>query len=197
MIMADVLFYLLLVIGFYVIFVAYWLATEALFPAFVEQCRERYATSLVSSTLIGLGAGLPPFILGFIMAAMQGHALVQMIGLSILFTLLFLALMGSSGLCAQIGRGLPSPTDSAQPWRRVLRGGTVLGLTFLLPVAGWFMVLPFAMISGFGAAVRSIISTLGSRWRQAGRRPALTPQVHDTTILASGASHMNLPRLRP
>ena len=72
-----------------------------------------------------------------------------------LILLVLSGLAGSSGLAAQIGAGLASPADQSQSWRRVLRGGIVLGLTFILPIAGWFLILPISLIMGCGAALRS------------------------------------------
>jgi len=37
-----------------------------------------------------------------------------------------------------------------------LRGGLVLGLTFVLPLIGWLFVLPGTLILGIGAAARSL-----------------------------------------
>ena len=40
--------------------------------------------------------------------------------------LLALGLLGTAGLARRVGCGMPAPVDEAQPWRRVLRGGTAL-----------------------------------------------------------------------
>ena len=56
----------------------------------------------------------------------------------------------------RIGAGLPSPLDEQQPWRRVLRGGILLALTFLLPFVGWFVLPIWALVSGFGAFLLSV-----------------------------------------
>jgi hypothetical protein len=61
------------------------------------------------------------------------------------------ALLGSAGLAERLGTGLSSPADEARPWRRTLRGGLVLAGMFLLPFAGWFVLLPLVLVSGFGA----------------------------------------------
>lgn len=37
------------------------------------------------------------------------------------------------------------------PW--VLRGGIVLVPTLLVPLLGWFLLLPWTLVSGFGAAL--------------------------------------------
>jgi hypothetical protein len=64
--------------------------------------------------------------------------------------------MGSAGLCDRIGAGLPGDTDARQPWRRVLRGGIVLSFAFVLPVIGWFVLLPWTLVSGVGASLGSL-----------------------------------------
>jgi len=67
--------------------------------------------------------------------------------------------------------GIPA-CDARLPWRRVLRGGTVLSFAFVLPVIGWFGLLPWTLVSGVGASLGSI-----RRWRLAARRsvPVTTP----------------------
>jgi hypothetical protein len=91
------------------------------------------------------------------------------LGRALLVILILPALFGSSGLALRVGAGLSSPADGDQPWRRTLRGGVVLGGTFLLPFAGWFVVLPVALVSGFGVAA----SVLYRRpWRHATPAPS-------------------------
>ncbi len=153
MIMADILFWALIVIGFYIAFVSYWLFTEALFPNFVERCRERYATVPVRCTLLGLVVAAP-LLTGAVALATHMGPILQIGGIGLVVLIVLLGLMGSAGLCRQIGQGLPGSNDSAQPWRKVWRGGLVLGITFILPVIGWFAVLPWTLISGFGVFLR-------------------------------------------
>src|SRR5262249_25595466 len=58
---------------------------------------------------------------------------------------------GVSGLATFIGQRLPSPADAERPWKSTLRGGIVLELTYLLPILGWFVILPASIIMGSGA----------------------------------------------
>ncbi len=154
MIMADILFGALIVIGFYIAFISYWLFTEALFPSMVEKCRERYATTPVRCTLLGLVVAAPLLTGAFALAAHMGNPILQIGGIGLVVLIVLFGLVGSTGLCRQIGQGLSSPQDNAQPWRKVWRGGLVLGITFILPVIGWFAVLPWTLISGFGVFLR-------------------------------------------
>jgi hypothetical protein len=61
---------------------------------------------------------------------------IKFAGATILLLLILAGLVGSAGLAAQIGHGLSNPADEVQPWRRVLRGGAVLWLTFVFPLIG-------------------------------------------------------------
>jgi hypothetical protein len=66
-------------------------------------------------------------------------------------------------LALRIGAGLPTPADEQQPWRRVLRGGILLALTFLLPFVGWIVLPLWALVSGFGAFILSVQELRRSR----------------------------------
>jgi hypothetical protein len=76
---------------------------------------------------------------------------VKLVTGALLMVPLVLALVGSAGLADKIGAGLASPVDQAQPWRRVLRGGAVLALLFVVPLLGWFAMFPLTLASGLGA----------------------------------------------
>jgi hypothetical protein len=53
----------------------------------------------------------------------------------------------------------------------VLRGGTALALTFLLPVLGQLVLIPLILASGVGASVLSAFS----------RKPPTPPALHPAT----------------
>ncbi len=152
MIMADVLKIFLLVIGMQIVLVSYWLAAESLFPRLVARAQEHYRRHPIRLTLLGALIGVPLVTLG--LGLLQaGSAPAKVIGFVMATVTVFGGLLGSTGLCRQIGEGLPSPADAAQPWRRVLRGAVLLALMSLLPFAGWFLVLPLALAGGLGAAL--------------------------------------------
>ncbi len=152
MIMADVLKIFLIVIGMLIVLISYWLAAESLLPHLVARAQGQYRTHPIRITLLGALVGTPLVALG--LGLLQaGSAPAKVAGFLLATTAAFGGLLGSAGLCRQIGAGLPSPADAAQPWRRVLRGAVVLALMSLLPFAGWFLVLPLALSSGLGAAL--------------------------------------------
>jgi len=162
MIMADVLKYLLLVLGALVVIVSYWLATVALFPVIVDRARTSYGLRPGRITLVGLAVALPSLLLGAALLNGAPNGALKVVGGLLAGVPLLLGLAGSAGLCERVGFGLVHAGDVRSPWRRSLRGGAVLALTFLLPVIGWFVVLPWVLLSGCGAAVYALRTTRGT-----------------------------------
>jgi len=159
--LADVLSWFLLVSGTYVALVCAWLAAQALWPATVDRCAGLYGRP-VRATMVGLVVGVPLLALGAATAGKgQGTPALGVIGVALLLLLLLPAVFGLAGLARRIGAGLVPAEDEARPFGRTLRGGLVLAATFLLPFAGWFVLLPWALVSGFGVSVIA--------WRTRGR----------------------------
>ena len=156
MIMADVLKWFLLIVGTQIVFVSYWLGAQALFPQAVERARAQYGRPW-KLTLLGVLMSAPLLAVG-ILIFQRNNPIFKIIGAGLVLLPVVVGLVGSAGLNLRIGAGLPSPLDDGQPWRRVLRGAIVLALMFLLPVIGWFVLLPWTLLSGFAAAVLSFSS---------------------------------------
>jgi len=154
MIMADVLKIFLLIVGVLTVYVSYWLVAWALFPGVVERARQHYARP-VRITLLGLVVAATPFVVGAVISKLP-NPLLKIGGVTLMVIPAMLGLIGSAGLVLRIGAGLPSRADEQQPWRRVLRGGILLALTFLLPFIGWFVLPIWALVSGFGAFLLSL-----------------------------------------
>ncbi|YCM43404.1 hypothetical protein V2O64_19030 [Verrucomicrobiaceae bacterium 227] len=148
--MADVLMWTFLILGFYVIFVAYWVAAVGVAPKLVEGSCERLGSSFWKSLLLGIAIGLPGIGIGLVIARL-GLPVAQIAGFALVLLIFLAGLCGSAGLCLRIGKGLKCEVDANEPWRRVKRGGTVLGLMIIFPVLGWFLVFPAAVFSGIGA----------------------------------------------
>jgi hypothetical protein len=167
MIMADVLTWFLIIVGSLMVFIAHWLGAFALFPNLVEGCSERYGKRPIAATLLGLGVLVPMLVTAAVVSKVLAHPAIGAIVVALLTVPTLLAMIGSAGLALRIGGGLSSARDENEPWRRALRGGIVLSLVFVLPILGWFVVLPWVLASGFGAALMTMF---------AGRRAPLLPR---------------------
>jgi hypothetical protein len=64
---------------------------------------------------------------------------------------------GVAGLATVVGERLPSPADAQCPWKATIRGGVILELSYLLPILGWFVLLPASIIIGAGSITRSLL----------------------------------------
>jgi hypothetical protein len=169
MIMADILEWFLIIAGIFLALNAHWLSAQALFPRLVERCRDGYGQRPVGATLLGLAIIIPAVVAAAVLAKTLPHPLIVILIGGGLVALVLLGLLGSAGLAARIGAGLPAPGDGAQPWKTVLRGGGVLGLLFITPLPGWILLL-WSLVSGLGMAVLAL--------RAAARRqgaPAASP----------------------
>jgi hypothetical protein len=168
MTIATVLTVFLVILGVMLVFQAYWLFGTALFPRMVGQARDRYKTP-IRTTMWGLLIVVPTFVIGFTVLSQSPNPIVKGAGFVIGAVPLLLGAIGSAGLCQLIGLGLPAPGDQSQNWRRVWRGGWVLNFCYLLPFAGWFVILPWSIISGCGAFVTSLSGRGNDRSNDRGR----------------------------
>ena len=163
MIMADVWKIVFLILGTQAVMVSYWLLAAALFPGALGRSRAGYDERSGRLTAIGLVVTLPTLVVGGALLARQNDNANFQLGAILVSAPVALGLAGSAGLCDRIGAGLPGEADARLPWRRVLRGGIVLSFAFVLPVLGWFVLLPWTLISGVGASLGAIRGARAAR----------------------------------
>ena len=169
---ANVLLWFFLTLGFYLVFLSHWLVGVSLFPDYVTKCAEQYRRPIVV-VLLGLLAMVVPVTLGIVILNAMPPAL-KWIGLLVIAAPVLGGLLGTAGLALRIGEGMPAPGDDVQPWKRVLRGGTALALTFLLPILGQILAIPLVLASGLGA---SLLTWMARRKVRPPAMPAATEPV--------------------
>ena len=170
---ANVLLWFFLALGFFLVFLSHWLVAASLFPCYVRKCAGQYGRPAVV-VLVGLLAMVVPIAVGLVILKIAPPAL-KWIGLLAIGAPVLAGLMGTAGLALRIGEGMPAPCDESQPWKRVLRGGTALALTFLLPILGQIVAIPLVLASGLGA---SVLTWLARRKAAAPNEPAgLAPMI--------------------
>jgi hypothetical protein len=152
MTMSDTLIVISLIAGFGTALTAAGLLFHALMPSWVKRAEQRARTAPAKSVALGVILGLVLFAAA-VALVQHPHAAVKMAGVGLLFTELVFAFAGMAGVARFLGSRLPSPADAERPWKAVIRGWVVLYLASLLPVLGWFVFLPVALLTGFGAAL--------------------------------------------
>lgn len=135
------------ILGGYLLFVSFWVCTQALFPKFIRTAQDTYARPWLNLLIGGIVLG----IVGALVAILQktGGA-GQLVGGGLGLALLIFALAGSAGLARKIGCGMIHPSDKEQPWRRTLRGGMTMGMLLLIPIVN-FVPIGFVILTGIGA----------------------------------------------
>jgi hypothetical protein len=171
MLLADTMAWVFAVVGLLLALPGLWLLCRGLWPNVVEKTTADCARGLIKPLLVGIPiAGLLVFV--FSLITKLHEPLNGIFGIIEVSAFLLFSSTGIAGLATVIGQRLPSPADAERPWNATIRGGVVLELAFLVPIVGWFFLLPLSLILGSGAALRAIIKTVRSRAKPAKPTPA-------------------------
>jgi hypothetical protein len=139
-----------------------WLLSAGMWPAAVAKSSARTAGNLVKPFVAGLPVTIVAVVVASVLKKVAGG--LGAVGASaVLCVFLVVANAGVAGLVTTIGQRLKSPVDAARPWRATLRGGIILELTYLIPVLGWFVILPASMIIGAGAVTMGLFNMSAER----------------------------------
>jgi hypothetical protein len=156
MMLADTIGIFLFLVGVLIAFPALWLLSLGLWTRAVTACAERNSRGLIKSFFVGLPIIVVNIVIMGLLGKLPGPVgqLSPLLDLSVLF---LYSSVGVAGLATMLGSRLPSPADAERPWKATLRGGIVLVLSFLFPILGWFLVLPFSLVIGCGTLTRVLL----------------------------------------
>ena len=144
--LADVFTVVLVILGLLIVFVAIWLLSAGLWPRLIERCAGRLGSAPFACAGLGVAVLVPLLAAGIYVGRVAPNAPGKILSVALIVFTVLGALCGTAGLALRIGEGLASARDASDPWRRVLRGGVVLALTYLTLV-----MIPVTLIPGFGA----------------------------------------------
>lgn len=172
MLMADTMAIFFVVLGLMLALPGLWLLCRGLWPRTVADAETTCGKGLIKPFLIGLPITGLTIVVAAVMSNLGPAGKIGAVAI-VCFYLVF-ASCGVAGLIAVIGQRLASPIDASQPWRATLRGGIVLELSFLLPVLGWFGLLPISFTIGCGAACIALFRRMLARATAKARLPQST-----------------------
>jgi len=184
MVLADTMAIFLVVLGLLICFNAVWLFCRALWEPLVAHARDAHYDGMVKSFFVGVPlTALVVVVFGALAndkAGPWGLLAWILAGVYLLFSSI-----GVSGMTGLIGEKLGGAVQNQPPWKETLRGGSVLVLSFLFPVLGWFVIMPIAIIVGCGATIRACFrewkcSRLEKKQKAALKQTALTTPVVET-----------------
>lgn len=154
MLLSTVFIWFLIVTATAVAIPSLWLVAEAVDPVRSRQRRDAAASGMVLSFVIGL----VPAAIAFAVAAgllrgVRGPAGVLVVaGVGVV---LMWSLVGAGGIAAVVGERLWPAGDGSVLRLPTARGGILLVGMCLLPVFGWFGLLPVLTVTGLGIQLRS------------------------------------------
>lgn len=162
MLVADVIMWFLVIVGVLVAFPALWLLCRSLYPKQIERIADDLEKGTVKLFFIGVPIAAACFF-GVALFSNRKNPFCDMAAIATLAFFLFYSNVGAAGLATMIGRKLPSPSDQERPWKGTIRGGAVLVLSYLLPLLGWFFILPISLITGAGALTMCLLGQRKTR----------------------------------
>jgi len=151
MLISTVLTWLLVAAAFVIALPALWLLASGLWPARAARLSRLAERGLLRSFFCGLPVLLAGVFLVSVLSKLpKAGALAALLG----GVLLTWGLLGAGGAAALLGARL---WPLAEPWRQLKHGGLTLVCCALLPVVGWFVLLPLFAVIGAGFQVRAIL----------------------------------------
>lgn len=133
--------------------VALLVLCDAMLPGTLARTRQTLGAMPGRSFLVGLVNAAFFGVLGAALLAPGGG--IALIGIAIITLLIACIAVGLAAAARIVGVRLrPAASD---PLRQLLVGATVLVLAASVPLVGWFVVLPFAGFSSFGALLITLV----------------------------------------
>lgn len=157
MLMADTMAVFFVVVGFMLSMIGLWLLAKGLWPERSDAAARRLERGLFASFLLGLPIALVALAAAGVASNLPGK-LGGLTAGAILCLFVTYSSVGVSGLASVVGDRLHSQGDDASPWRATLRGAIVLVLAYLVPILGWFAILPISIVIGAGASTFALAS---------------------------------------
>ncbi len=139
-------------------FLTWWAAVVAaglLFPNPTERAR-RALEEPKRTTGFGFVLALT---LGLLSVGMSASPLpvIKGLGMILLFWLLALAILGTAGVAALVGRRIQDLDPSLAAYPASVRGAAFVVGGTLLPFLGWFAFAPFLLAASLGAGWKAVV----------------------------------------
>ena len=149
MLMSDVLMWVVIASGFVVGLPALWMLSRGLWPESFDK-RSAVAQKGIGRSFL---VGLIPTVAFILLLVAGGKRLGPLPGVIVAGALIMWGLNGVVGIASLVGERL---WPSGEPWKQTRNGGLVVICCALLPIVGWFLLLPLMAVIGVGVNVRCL-----------------------------------------
>jgi|AGTN01.1.fsa_nt_gi hypothetical protein len=155
MILADTMLWFFVVVGLLISFNGIWLMSQAMWTGTVQRAVEIHRHSMWKSFFIGLPI-IAVGVIAFLKMSDSKNGVAGLVGIMLISCLFLFSSVGVAGIAALFGERLAGEARPEPLWKLTLRGGSVLALSYLFPLAGQIVILPISLIVGCGSAVRAL-----------------------------------------
>lgn len=137
------------------------MAVALVFPARAQMGRERLVSKPWASFLIGM---LLWATIGFLSVVLLASPLppAKLLGWMGILSLASIAAVGSAGLASLASERLSAMAPDATPYVSLSKSAATIVIASLVPILGWFLIVPFLVFASTGAGVAAL------RHRQSG-----------------------------
>lgn len=143
---------LFLHLGILLVVTAHFALWSALFPGLRERGQQRFAAHPWKTTFVGLGISIPVALFAIALLKDGGDDGGKFLGAVISCLWVVWGLVGCPSLAAHVGSlaGAESGDQTV-----VIRGAAIIVLSWMLPLLGWFLLLPLTLACGVGCCLMS------------------------------------------
>ncbi|MGC4099392.1 MAG: DUF1800 family protein [Nitrospira sp.] len=138
---------------------ATWTATILLvslaFPGKVAQAQEAIVTAPGATLARGLGVFLGVGLIALALGSLHAGP-ARVLGGALWVGLAALAVIGSAGIACLIGDRIETVGAHMAPFASLTRGAVLYVAAGFLPVVGWFLIAPLALLLSLGGAVSAL-----------------------------------------
>ncbi|MBV6458440.1 MAG: hypothetical protein HONBIEJF_01568 [Fimbriimonadaceae bacterium] len=82
---------------------------------------------------------------------------MKVLGMSLMFLILFVAALGASGMALLVGNRIQPLDPDVAPFRALSRGSALVVAAAVMPGFGWFFMLPVILVMGLGLGVDALV----------------------------------------
>ncbi len=130
-----------------------------------------------------LACGIPAAVLVSI------GSFAQAIGSIVFLTLLFFGFMGLAVVARLVGQRLVAMYEAeGSPLVQTIAGSIILSFSIAFPLLGWFIILPFSLVTGFGAVLLVFVGGIGANFFSKAPKPVTYPQQPQAPVYESYGS---------
>ncbi|MBN9503353.1 MAG: hypothetical protein BGO01_20935 [Armatimonadetes bacterium 55-13] len=135
---------------------ALMISVALVFPSKAVNARKRIAAKPWASFFTGMALWLTLGILGFGMVA-NPLPLAKLMGWTVVMSLLSVASVGASGLVLLASERLRALAPEMTSYSSIAKSAAVIVTAGLVPLLGWFLVVPFLVFASTGAGLSALM----------------------------------------